>query len=41
MLVKISNTTDVSKSWNWVTQNVLLDVHETNTSFAKFNFQVA
>ena len=42
MLVKISNTTDVSKSWNWVTQNVLSGrTWQTNTSFAKFNFQVA
>ena len=41
MLVKISNNTDTSRSWNWVTQNVLSGrAWKANTSFAKFNFQV-
>ena len=41
MLVKISNNTDSSRSWNWVTQNVLSGrAWKANTSFAKFNFKV-
>ena len=39
MLVKISK---IYINWNWVTQNVLSGrTWQTNTSFAKFNFQVA